>query len=121
MKGCYNLEEETIKVEILAAKSSSTNETSVYKLVINADFKTAITLMQRHHLQYNLLIKHARDEIASILCWEDEAVGPRPQVVTGGLDLWEESTQHVARVGYYGCRTFSPRTFPPDFSPGEKC
>jgi len=28
-------------------------------------------------------------------------VGPGPQVVTGGLDLWEESTQHVARVGYY--------------------
>src|SRR6218665_2310574 len=42
-----------------------------------------------------------KDEIASILCWEDEAVGPGPQVVTGGLDLWEESTQHVARVGYY--------------------
>ena len=52
MKGYYNLEEETIKVKIWAAESSSTNETSVYKLVINADFKTAITLMQRHHLQY---------------------------------------------------------------------
>src|SRR6218665_2478918 len=52
MKGYYNLEEETIKVKILAAKSSSTNETSVYRLVINADFKTAITPMQRHHLQY---------------------------------------------------------------------
>src|SRR6218665_1335220 len=37
--------------------------------------------------------------IASIQCWEDEAVGLGPQVVTGGLDLWEESTQHVARVG----------------------
>src|SRR6218665_846256 len=52
MKGYYNLEEETIKVKIWAAKSSSTNETSVYKLVINADFKTAIKPTQRHHLQY---------------------------------------------------------------------
>ena len=51
MKGYYNLEE-TIKVKIWATKSSLTNETSVYKLVINANFKTAITLMQRHHLQY---------------------------------------------------------------------
>jgi len=33
-------------------KSSSTNANNVYILIINAVFKTAITLMQRHHLQY---------------------------------------------------------------------
>src|SRR6218665_1621821 len=36
-----------------------------------------------------LLIKHMQDEIPSILWWEDEAVGPGPQVVTGGLCLRE--------------------------------
>ena len=35
------------------------------------------------------------------LWWEDAAVGPGSQVITGGLDLWEESTQHVALVGNY--------------------
>ena len=28
-------------------------------------------------------------------------MGPGPQVVTGGLDLREESSQHMARVGNY--------------------
>jgi len=49
MKGYYNLEEETIKVKIWAAKSSSTSETSVYKLVINADFKTEQQIPSRHN------------------------------------------------------------------------
>src|SRR6218665_1601544 len=34
-----------------------------------------------------LLIKHARDEIASILCWEDEAVGQRPQRCVHNVSL----------------------------------
>ena len=51
IKGYYDLEE-TIKVQKSGAvKSSSTNDNNVYKLVMNADFKTAITLTQRHHLQ----------------------------------------------------------------------
>ena len=48
-----------------------------------------------------LLIKHAQDEIASILCWEDEAVGPGPQVVTGGLDLWVRRTSQNFTGLYY--------------------
>ena len=73
-----------------------TNDNNVYKFVINGNHTHA-----EGSLAINLLIKHARDEIASILCWEDEAVGPGSQAIAGGLDLWEESTQHVARVGYY--------------------
>ena len=60
-------------------------------LIIDAVFKTALTRMHEHYLQYT------QDEIASILWWEDEAVGPGPQVVTGGLCLRDKPSQHVGR------------------------